>query len=74
MVDSLLSALILTMLSMQFISLQIKDLGLAPILNGVSKAFLEKLELKNWQNQVKGIKVNFKLKDTKINDGLDSGD
>lgn len=44
------------------------------ILNGVSKAFLEKLEFKNWQNQVKGIKVNFKLKDTKINDGLDSGD
>ena len=43
------------------------------ILNGVSKAFLEKLELKNWQNQVKGIKVNFKLKDTKVNDGLDSG-
>lgn len=44
------------------------------ILNGVSKAFLEKLELKNWQNQVKGIKVNFKLKDTKVNDSLDSGD
>lgn len=62
MVDSLLSALILTMLSMQFISLQIKDLGLAPILNGVSITTMQ-FELR--MEQLRSLKTLQKIRLTR---------
>lgn len=62
MVDSLLFALILTMLSMQFISLQIKDLGLAPILNG---ALITTMQFELRMEQLRSLKTLQKIRLTK---------